>query len=555
MNKLYHLAVFWILMFSHVGLNAQALPTVENPIAPVETDSGLIAGKVLPSGIKAWLGVPYAQAPVRELRWRAPQAISWDGVYNADRFAPQCIQPLRGSNINHYFGHEATSEDCLYLNIWAPEDAVDNSDYPVVVWIYGGGFTIGSASMRNYAGEELAKKGVVYVSVSYRIGALGFMAHPELSREAESNTSGNYGFLDQVAALQWVNRNIREFGGDPDRVTIMGQSAGSGSVSSLQVSPLAKGLFHGIVGMSGSAVTSSWPDRAEAEQTGLQYEEALGVSSIAELRHVPADRILAMQEDCQLGCLGSIRVGPSIDGYVLPAAPSAIFQRSEQIDVPVLIGFTRDEGFSPIGRAQSVAEFNTMVQQGYGEHAQELFDLYPISDDADVRRTARDVARDSTLGVSMYRWAELQNRHGEQPAYGYLFARVHPYTEGVEFADHDPATVGSYHTADVPYWLQTLDSLNLYRQTRTYTAFDHALSDFMSDSIVAFARSGNPSTASFIWPKVSAPDYSVVRLGLEGETVSEVIQWPNIDSLPFFLQYPASPVTPPAENTLRRARD
>ena len=541
----YTLTVLLLAATGLIGMVANALPlsTVKEPIAPIETDGGLVAGKVLDSGVRAWFGVPYAQAPVRELRWRAPERVRWDGVYNADRFQPQCIQPLRGSNINHYFGHEAISEDCLYLNIWAPPGSAANANKPVIVWIYGGGFTIGSAAMRNYAGESLARKGAVYVSISYRVGALGFLAHPELTAESPHHASGNYGLLDQVAALEWIQRNIARFGGDPNRVTIMGQSAGSGSVSSLQVSPLAKGLFQRVVGMSGSSFGGRYRSTlTEAEQGGLQYEEALGVSSIAELRYIAADRILAQQEDCQLGCSGSIRVGPIVDGYFMPDQPDAIFERGEQSDVPVMIGFTRDEGFSPIGRAQTLDQYRNILEQAYGEKAGELMALYPASTDAEAWRAARNVARDSTLGLAMRSWAELQYAHGHQPAFAYLFARVHPYTPGVTFADHDPATVGAYHTADVPYWLQTLDSLNLYRQTRTYTDYDRRLTDLMSDTIIAFAEKGSPSTGPVDWPAFSPSDDRLVEFGLSTDTLFEIIPWPNAASLDFFRKNEAQPV-------------
>ncbi|HSD68446.1 MAG TPA: carboxylesterase family protein [Woeseiaceae bacterium] len=545
------LAATAFLSFPASGL---PLPTVTKPIDPVETDGGLIAGKVLDSGVRAWFGVPYAQAPVRDLRWRGPQRLSWSGVFNADRFAPQCIQPLRGSNINHYFGHEATSEDCLYLNIWAPADSGAGDDRPVIVWIYGGGFTIGSAAMRNYAGENLAKKGAVYISIAYRVGALGFLAHPELTAESPQHASGNYGFLDQVAALEWIQRNIRKFGGDPERVTIMGQSAGSASTSSLQVSPIARGLFHRIVGMSGSSVVDRFRSTLkEAEQTGLQYEEALGVDSIAALRHISADKILAQQQDCQLGCAGTIRVGPTIDGYFMSDEPSKVFARGEQIDVPIMVGFTRDEGFSAIGGARTLDQYQGFLQEAYGDKAEELFRLYPATTDAEARRAARDVARDSTLGLSMYVWAELQTAHGDAPAFSYQFARVHPYTEGVKFADHDPATVGAYHTADVPYWLQTLDSLNLYRETRTYTDYDRRLSDLMSDAIVAFAEKGDPSTEDLGWPQFSSRNPQLVQLGLETDKLFQVRPWPNAEKLQFFKDNVAKPIS--SANVRRDPRD
>jgi len=548
-----------LLLLAATGLSSLSasglpLPTVLKPIDPVETDGGLIAGKVLDSGVRAWLGVPFAQAPVRDLRWRPPQRLTWSGVFNADRFAPQCIQPLRGSNINHYFGHEATSEDCLCLNIWAPADSGAGDDLPVIVWIYGGGFTIGSAAMRNYAGENLAKKGAVYISISYRVGALGFLAHPELTAESPQHASGNYGFLDQVAALEWIQRNVGKFGGDPGRVTIMGQSAGSASVASLQVSPIAKGLFHRIVGMSGSSVVGRFRSTLkEAEQTGLQYEEAFGVDSIEALRHISADKILAQQQDCQLGCSGSIRVGPTIDGYFMMDEPSEVFARGEQIDVPIMVGFTRDEGFSAIGGAQTLDQYRGFLQEAYGDKADELLRLYPASSDAEARRAARDVARDSTLGLSMFVWAELQTGHGDEPAFSYLFERVHPYTQGIKFPDHDPATVGAYHTADVPYWLQTLDSLNIYRETRTYTDYDRRLSDLMSDAIVAFAAEGDPTTEALKWPKFSPQNPQLVELGQDTDKLLEIKPWPNAEKLQFFRENEARPIN--SANIRRDPRD
>ncbi|HET9510772.1 MAG TPA: carboxylesterase family protein, partial [Sphingomonas sp.] len=227
-----------------------ALTAQSQPAAPVRTtDAGRVEGIALSSGVDAFLGIPFAAPPVRDLRWKPPQPRApWSGVYHADRFAPECLQPLRSPRQNHYFGEEATSEDCLYLNVWAPRAA---KKAPVVVWIYGGGFTIGSASMANYSGEPLARAGVVRVNLAYRVGALGFLAHPALSREQQGR-SGNYGLMDQIAGLYWIRRNIARFGGDPDNVTIVGQSAGSMSVALLQTSPAARGLFRRAVGMSGS---------------------------------------------------------------------------------------------------------------------------------------------------------------------------------------------------------------------------------------------------------------------------------------------------------------
>jgi para-nitrobenzyl esterase len=254
---------------------------VERPVNgdPIRIDSGLVAGKLLASGVKAYLGLPFAASPVRELRWRPPQPVpAWQGVYNADRKMPECIQVLRAHNINHYFGEEPTSEDCLYMNVWAPGQSRPGDKLPVIVFIYGGGGTIGSSGMALYGGENVARSGAVFVNFNYRVGAMGFLAHPELTAESPHRASGNYAHLDQVAALQWIQRNIAQFGGDPAKVIVTGQSAGASSASLLQASPLAKGLFAGIVGMSGSAWGQEWgqyPRLGEAEKIGLQVAEAL----------------------------------------------------------------------------------------------------------------------------------------------------------------------------------------------------------------------------------------------------------------------------------------
>jgi carboxylesterase family protein len=272
------------------------------PEDPVVVDSGAISGKLLDSGVRAYFGVPFAAPPVRDLRWREPQPIApWKGVYHADRKAPECIQVLRRHDINHYFGEEATSEDCLYLNIWASGTAKPGAKLPVIVYIDGGGFTLGSSGMAMYGGEDLAKKGIVFVNFNYRVGALGFLAHPELTAESPHRASGDYGFLDQIAALQWIKRNVAKFGGDPDNVTISGQSAGSASVSALEASPLAKDLFQHGFAMSLSFFDDrlALPKLADAEKTGLEVQKTLGAASIADMRAIPADKILALQKDCQ----------------------------------------------------------------------------------------------------------------------------------------------------------------------------------------------------------------------------------------------------------------
>ncbi|MES2303344.1 MAG: carboxylesterase family protein, partial [Pseudomonadota bacterium] len=348
---------------------------------PIPVDGGTIEGTTLPSGVAAWLGVPFAAPPLRDLRWKAPQPVQpWQGVLHADRFAPECLQPLRGSRQNHYFGNEATSEDCLYLNIWAPNGA---AKAPVVVWIYGGAFNVGSASMANYSGEPLARDGVVRVNLAYRVGALGFLAHPDLT--AEAGASGNYGLMDQIAALEWVKRNIAQFGGDPANVTIVGQSAGAMSVSLLQASPLAKGLFARAVAMSGSAFGGMLGPiplaSAEAQGTALQKE--LGAASLAEMRSLPGDRIIA----------ATTHRDPIVqDGRVITRTMEATFAAHQQAQVPVLIGYTRDESFRPFDPG---SDLTAAVRQRYPQTATALLKAYTGP------TAAAEIARDGTVGLQM----------------------------------------------------------------------------------------------------------------------------------------------------------
>ena len=284
------------------------------PIAPIRTDEGLVAGKVLASGVRAWLGIPFAKPPINDLRWRPPQAISWTGVWNADRKMPECPQVLRPHNINNYFGEEATAEDCLYLNVWAPPNTRAGAKLPVIVFIYGGGGTIGSAGSGMYDGANMAKKGVVFVTIGYRVGILGWMAHPELTREQDGH-SGNYSYLDQNAGLKWVHNNIAQFGGDPGRVVITGQSAGASSVSAQMHSPLSKGLFQAAMMSSTCSigVPGAGTSLAQGEQTGLEIQKRLGAADLQHLRYVAADRIVALQSENQLGYNnnGGVRTEPS----------------------------------------------------------------------------------------------------------------------------------------------------------------------------------------------------------------------------------------------------
>jgi len=507
---------------------------------PIRTDAGLVDGVTLASGVRAWLGVPMAAPPVRELRWRAPQpAAKWTGVLHADRYAPMCLQTLRTRTMNHYFGSEATSEDCLYLNVWAP---ASGERLPVIVWIYGGGFNVGSASMANYSGENLAQSGVVRVNLAYRLGALGFLAHPDLTRESPNGASGNYGLMDLIAGLQWVQRNIAAFGGDPANVTIAGQSAGSMAVALLQASPAARGLFDKVVGMSGSpfsdpltAVTVE-----EGERAGIALQNALGAHSIEDLRDIGGDKIVAAAVP---------RAPIVIDGHYVIGAQAA-FESRQHSDVPIMLGFTRDESFRPLGAVTSVADLEAAVRRMFPATATQVLKKYRATDAASAARAAADIARDSSVGAQMANWARAQAEHSQSPAYAYFFTRRQPYAPGITFIDHDPATAGAYHSAEIPYFLRTRESLNLFRQTRIWEGVDVALEEDMTSLLVSFARDGKPKSARVAsWPVFEVERPRVVSLGVE----IRVIDWPNYDALPLLAAPIAVPA--PAATTSSRPRD
>jgi para-nitrobenzyl esterase len=527
-----------------LGTSVVIAQIVEAPISedPIAIDSGTISGKMLASGVKAYFGIPFAAAPVRDLRWREPQPVQpWKGVYHADRMAPECIQVLRRHNLNHYFGEEATSEDCLYLNIWASHDARAGARLPVVVYIYGGGFTLGSSGMAMYGGENVAKKGVIFVSFNYRVGALGYMAHPELTAESPQHASGNYGFLDQVAALRWIRRNIEKFGGDPANVTIAGQSAGAMSVSVLEASPLGKDLFQRGFAMSLSMFDSRFHfvSLAESEKTGVEIQKTLGAGSLAEMRLVSADRILALQQDCQLGCAGTIRVSPDIDGYVLSDSIPAIFAAGKQNDVATISGFTSDESSNALRTAVNLEAYVAAAHKLYGDdQADHFLKLYPASDDAQAKAMGLLAAREGQAEAGTRNWALAQRATGKAPFYMYMFARVHPFAEGVKFFDN-PQAIGAYHTSDVPYWFETEDAMNLFRETRRWTPFDRDLSERMADCLVAFARTGDPATAATPWPEWTPASESYVVFGDVTKVSVE-----NIERMDFHTPANVTPSTP-----------
>ncbi|MFB3855088.1 MAG: carboxylesterase/lipase family protein [Vicinamibacterales bacterium] len=479
----------------------------------IETDSGVLAGKVLDSGVRAWLGIPFARPPVRDLRWKEPQPIEWKGVYNADRKMAQCPQVLRPHNINHYFGEEPTSEDCLYMNVWAPPGSNADSRLPVIVFIYGGGGTIGSSGMANYDGEQVAKRGAIFVNFNYRLGILGFMAHPELTKE-QGGHSGNYGYLDQNFALKWINRNIAKFGGDPAKVIISGQSAGAGSVAQQIFSPLSKGLFRGAVMLSSCNYTGSNTPLAEAEATGLEVQKALGAETLDDMRQVPADRIVALQSERQVGVsVPGIRTGGVIDGYFMPGTKAEILEAGRASDVPIIASYTHDEANIALKQAKNVAEYEEIARKTFGPAADEFLKLYPVSSDADIPRVAQEAANDASGLLNSCTCASLQDKYHKSPTYITVYSRRHPYVPGVKIADQDTATIGAYHTSEVPYYFGTQDAYNMFRPTRNWTEWDRELSAKMTAALIAFANTGDPSTPEVDWPAWTVEDERYINFG------------------------------------------
>ena len=543
------------LLASTTLASAEAMMPV--PGDPVATASGKVAGTRLSSGVKAYLGIPFAKPPTGDLRWKPPQPIGWDGVWNADRRGPECIQVLRAHDINHYFGEEPTSEDCLYLNLWAPAEARSaeakpGEGLPVIVFIYGGGGTLGSSGMANYGGENMARRGAIFVNFNYRVGMLGYMAHPELTQE-QGGHSGNYGYLDQNAALKWVRDNIAKFGGDPNKVVISGQSFGAGSVAAQYTSPLSKGLFRGAMMSSacnfgGTGIIGGVVPLAEGEKAGLELQKRLGAQGLAAMRNVPADQILALQEENQLGLkVPGVRAPAVIDGYFWTGTKEQAFASHQASDVPVIAGSNGDDLDSaryPRTRANTVADYQAMARQIYGAAADQFLQLYPAQTDADVQPMAHRAAMENGMMMNSRSCAEVQARYGTAPVYIDTFVRKHPYAPGVRIADQNIATVGAYHTADVPYWFDTLDAYNALRPTRVWTKYDRELTVRMAAALIAFAETGSPATPQLGWPAWSAqsPQYMVF-----GDTAS--MQTMDLKRMDWLAAHPPAPANAPPART------
>lgn len=483
---------------------------------PVKIDSGLVQGiRGTDSSIRVFRGIPFAAPPVGELRWREPQSVApWQGVRMADTFGPRAMQARIYSDM--IFRDGGPSEDCLYLNVWTPAKS-PSERLPVMVWIYGGGLEAGSSSEPRQDGENLARRGVVVVSMNYRLGVFGFLAHPDLTRESGHNASGNYGFMDQIAALRWVQRNIAAFGGDPGNVTIFGESAGSYSVSVLMASPLAKGLFHKAIGESGALLGSRLNPThtrslAAAEKNGAAFAAFVGAKSIHDLRAIPAAELLKDSMDDH-----ELRTGGIVDGYVLPEPAAAIYAKGEQSHVPLLAGWNADESrvYSVFGDKRPTPEsFAQEVRKEYGDQAGQILRLYPARTEEEAVRSAGDLAGDRFIAFGTWKWIEMHLRTGGSPVYRYSFDRAVPIEEGrvINGAIATAADVGAAHASEISYVFGALASL----RDVTVQPVDWALSGTIGAYWTNFAKTGNPNGPGLPpWPRYDKEDgYQVMHLNV-----------------------------------------
>jgi para-nitrobenzyl esterase len=469
---------------------------------PVHVEQGLLSGAAGKNpGVRVYRGIPFAAPPVGDLRWKAPQPPApWKGVRAATEFSNECWQtpyPAAAAIYQHKLG--TLSEDCLYLNIWtAAKSAKDK--LPVMVWIHGGGFTRGSGTSTAYDGEILARKGVVIVTINYRLGIFGFFAHPALTAESDHHASGNYALLDQIAALQWVRKNIAAFAGDPNRVTIFGESAGSWAVNALMASPLAKGLFQRAIGESGG-LFDPMKKLSDAEKAGEKVAASLTSGTqpatndvLKTLRAIPADQLL------KAGDQEATR--PVVDGYVLTQDVYQTFTEGQQNDVPLLIGNNADEGtaLAPQGTSMNASMFTTGVRFHYRNLANQFLKLYPADSDAQAVSSFYAAYRDQAFGWQMRTWARLQSKTGRQPVYLYYFTRVPPGPQSQR--------LGAFHASELAYVFGNFPWPFPWEDT------DHKLADVISSYWVNFATTGNPNGKNLPqWPAYSAQSDQAMELG------------------------------------------
>jgi para-nitrobenzyl esterase len=473
--------------------------------AQVRIESGVVEGTASADGqVQIFRGIPFAAPPVGEWRWKEPQpAAHWEGVRKATEFGPRCMQARIFSDM--VFRDAGPSEDCLYLNVWAPK-VKPRTKLPVMVWIYGGGLVAGSTSEPRQDGEHLAHKGVVVVSMNYRLGIFGFYSHPELTAESPHHASGNYGLLDQAAALQWVHQNIAAFGGDPSKVTIFGESAGSFSVCAQLASPLSKDLFRGAIGESSAFFkqTPAADSLAESEKRNAVFAEELGFKSIQQLRRADAQRLL----DAATKVNNDSRFTPNIDGYFMPASAYEIYSKGRQAHVPLLAGWNRDEGDYKqfFGTEEPTKEnYKAKMRQRFGEALPEALKLFPAESQEQMKASAGLLNSADFIAYGTWKWIELHLQTGASAVFRYQFDQAPPAG-----GDHpDASNPRAYHSAEIEYVFGTLDSKKL-----PWRAEDYKLSEIVGTYWTNFAKTGNPNgDGTAVWPQYEEKSgYQVIHL-------------------------------------------
>ena len=484
--KLSFLSIFFMLCF--------AVKAISQTNVEVDTRYGTVQGTLhKKKNINIFLGIPYAQPPVEELRWKAPRELdSWKGVKETKYFGPSAVQEnVFGDMI---YRSNGKSEDCLYLNIWTPNIQAKEK-MAVLVYFYGGGFVAGDGSEPRYDGAALAQKGIITVTVNYRLNIFGFLAHPDLSQEADYTASGNYGLLDQNAALKWVYENISSFGGDPERISIGGESAGSISVSAQMASPLSKDMLAGAIGESGASIepTLAPVSLAEAEKAGEEFVQQSGYT-FKEFRSLPTDSIFKIFN--QSGRFGFPTV---IDGYFLPKTLPEIFRNKEQAQIPLLLGWNSAEVGAEAfmqDAEMSTEKYIAKLKEAFPETHEEALAQYPAESDSLVRMAATNLASDRFISYSTWKWADLHANNSEEPVYRYLFRRIKPSPD--EAPVNTP--IGASHASEIEYFLGNLNNAD----NNNLTSEDFQISETIQKYLVNFVKTGNPNGNGLVkWPSMN----------------------------------------------------
>jgi para-nitrobenzyl esterase len=468
----------------------------------ITISNGIVEGEFdIKTNIQSFKGIPFAQPPVGDLRWKAPQPVtSWNGVKQTKKFGPRAIQ----SNVfgDMGFRSDGMSEDCLYLNVWSPAKSADEK-LPVLVYFYGGGFAAGDGSESRYDGENMAKKGIITLTVNYRLGIWGFFSHPELTKESPNHASGNYGLLDQNAALKWVQANISKFGGDPKRVTIAGESAGSIAVSAQMASPLSKGLIAGAIGESGGSIfpTLAPVPLAQAEKTGLEFAQKIGAPSLKDLRSMSTLELYQKSLGTSLGVFKT-----TIDGYFLTKTLPETFEAKQQAMVPLLLGWNSEEmTYRALTAGKDITNeiYIQKVKELYGNKADEVLKLYPVGTPEVTEQSATDLAGDRFIAYSTWKWFDLHRKNSTQPVYRYYYAHPRPEMRDKSLeaglaggvikknsnTPKTPIPKGAVHSAEIEYAMGNLDGNKDY----AWTEADYSVSETMMNYFANFIKTGNPN--------------------------------------------------------------